>query len=229
MRIAVTGGGGYLGTSLVPLLLEKGHEVMVVDRFFFGTEPLDGLRNHPRLQLLREDIRWVDGSNFTGVDAVIDMAALSNDPAGEIDPWMTFDINYLGRARIARLAREARVPRYLLTSSCSIYGFRDGSLDESTPPNPLTAYARANVLAERDTLPMADETFCPTALRFATLYGLSGRMRFDLAINGMVAGAVRTGKIPVMKDGTQWRPFLHVRDAARALARTGRNEPVTRG
>lgn len=218
MKVAVTGGGGYLGTSLVPLLLGQGHEVTLIDRFFFGLGPLDGFRNHPALHLVRDDVRWAEGTTFVGQEAVIDMAALSNDPAGEIDPWKTYDINYLGRARVARLAREARVPRYVLTSSCSIYGFRDGWLDESTPPNPLTAYARANVLAETDTLTLANETFCPSALRFATLYGLSSRMRFDLAINGMVAGASRTGKIPVMKDGTQWRPFLHVRDAARALA-----------
>ena len=158
------------------------------------------------------------GKLLEGQDAVIDMAALSNDPGGELDPWKTFDINYLGRARVARLAREARVPRYILTSSCSVYGFRDGILDESTPPNPLTAYARANILAEKDTLLLATDSFCPMAVRFATLYGLSGRMRFDLAINAMVLGARTSGKIPIMKDGTQWRPFLHVRDAAAALS-----------
>ncbi len=190
----------------------------VLDRFFFGDQVFDALRDNPSLQLVRNDVRWFDGSMMAGQDAVVDMAALSNDPAGEMDPWKTFDINYLGRVRVARLAREAGLSRYILTSSCSVYGFRDGLLDESTPPNPLTAYARANVMAESDTLPLATANFCPTAVRFATLYGLSGRMRFDLAVNGMVKGARQTGKIPIMKDGTQWRPFLHVRDAARALA-----------
>jgi nucleoside-diphosphate-sugar epimerase len=218
MKVLVTGGAGYIGSSLVPLLLQRGHEVTVVDRFFFGDQVFRSLRNSAALHLIRDDVRWFDGSLLKGQDAIIDMAALSNDPAGELDAWKTLDINYLGRARVARLAREAGVSRYLLTSSCSVYGFRDGLLDESTPPNPLTAYARANILAEMDNLPLASPTFSPTAVRFATLYGLSGRMRFDLAVNAMVLGARKSGKIPIMKDGTQWRPFLHVRDAARALA-----------
>ena len=217
MKIAVTAGGGYIGTSLVPLLLQSGHDVTVIDRFFFGQSLLESAPHRDRLRLVRDDTRWFDGKLLVGHDAVIDMAALSNDPAGELDPWKTYDINYLGRSRVARLAREAEVPRYILTSSCSIYGFRDGMIDETTPPNPLTAYARANVFAEQDTLPLATEKFCPMAVRFATLYGLSGRMRFDLAINAMVLGARSSGKIPIMKDGTQWRPFLHVRDAAGAL------------
>ena len=217
MDVLVTGGAGYLGTTLVPELLRRGHRVTVVDRFFFGNEGVGTLAPRPGLRTMREDSRWIDGATVEGHDAVLDLAALSNDPAGELDPWKTYDINYLGRARIARLAREARVARYILASSCSVYGFRDVLLNETMPPQPLTAYARANVLAEQDTLPLATDRFCTTALRFATLYGLSARMRLDLAINGMVAGAWRSGRIPIMKDGTQWRPFLHVRDAARAL------------
>ena len=217
MKVVVTGGGGYIGTSLVPQLIQAGHEVTVIDRFFFGQSLLEPLQKGSSLRLIRDDTRWFDGKILVGQDAVIDMAALSNDPAGELDPWKTYDINYLGRSRVVRLAREAGVSRYLLTSSCSIYGFRDGLIDETTAPNPLTAYARANVLAEQDSLPLGTEKFCPMAVRFATLYGLSGRMRFDLAINAMVLGARNSGKIPIMKDGTQWRPFLHVRDAARAL------------
>jgi nucleoside-diphosphate-sugar epimerase len=217
MKVLVTGGAGYLGSCLVPLLLEGGHEVTVIDRFFFGPEPLAACSGNPRLTLIRDDLRWCDGRLFEGQEAVVDAAALSNDPAGAIDPWRTREINYLGRVRTARLAREAGARRYLLTSSCSIYGFRDTILDEETTPDPLTEYARANWLAEQDTLPLASDTFCPTAVRFATLYGLAPRMRFDLAINGMALGGVRDRRIPVMKDGTQWRPFLHVRDAARAI------------
>jgi nucleoside-diphosphate-sugar epimerase len=215
--VLVTGGGGYLGTTLVPELVRRGHRVTVLDRFFFGEAVFAGLARSGAVRTIREDVRWVGGATVSGHDAVIDLAALSNDPAGDLDPWKTYEINYLGRARIARLAREAGVRRYLLASSCSVYGYRDVLLDETMAPEPLTAYARANVLAEQDTLPLATDRFCPTAVRFATLYGLSERMRFDLAVNGMVAGAWRNGRIPVMKDGTQWRPFLHVKDAARAL------------
>ncbi len=145
------------------------------------------------------------------------MAALSNDPSGELNPWKTFEINYLGRARVARLAKEARVKRYLLISSCSIYGFQEGIMTEESRTIPLTAYAKANLFAERDNLPLGDSEFTSTVIRFATIYGLSARMRFDLAINGMTLGAFKFGKIPIMRDGTQWRPFLHVKDAARAI------------
>jgi nucleoside-diphosphate-sugar epimerase len=230
VKVLVTGGAGYIGTSLVPMLLERGHQVTVVDRFFFGDEVFSALRENKSLRLVRDDVRWFDGALLAGQDAVIDMAALSNDPSGELDPWKTFEINYLGRVRTSRLAREAGVPRYILTSSCSVYGFRDGLLDETTSPNPLTAYARANTMAEADTLPLATPSFCPSAVRFATLYGLSGRMRFDLAINGMVMGGHKSGKIPIMKDGTQWRPFLHVRDAARGLIELlGQDPALIRG
>ncbi|HEV2166641.1 MAG TPA: SDR family oxidoreductase, partial [Thermoplasmata archaeon] len=204
MKVVVTGGGGYIGTTLVPMLLAEGHEVTVVDRFYFGEQHLlDGTRG-ASVHRVRDDVRWVDGGVLKGADAVIDMAALSNDPAGEIDPWKTLDINYLGRVRMSRLAREAGVPRYLLTSSCSVYGFQDGILTETSTPKPMTVYARANILAERDILPTSDRAFCATAVRFATLFGPSPRMRYDLAINGMVLGGLRTGKIPVMQDGTQW-------------------------
>ena len=217
MRILVTGGAGYLGSTLTPLLLEAGHNVTVVDRFFFGEDTLPAGAPQDRLRRVRDDVRWCAGELFEGQDAVLDLAALSNDPAGDLSPWKTYEINYLGRARVARLAREAKVKRYVVTSSCSVYGFQDGVLSEDAATKPLTGYARANILIERENLPLGDEAFCTTAVRFATLYGLSLRMRFDLAINGMVLGASRSGKIPVMRDGTQWRPFLHVRDAARAL------------
>jgi nucleoside-diphosphate-sugar epimerase len=217
MRILVTGGAGYLGSVLVPKLLHDGHEVTVVDRLFFGLEPLQGSAPNPRLTIVRDDVRWCDGRLFEGQEAVVDAAALSNDPAGEMDVWKTREINYLGRVRTARLARAAGASRYLLTSSCSVYGFRPNLLTEQDAPEPLTEYARSNWLAEQDTLPLASPTFSPTAVRFATLYGGSPRMRFDLAINGMVLGGVRSQRIPVMKDGTQWRPFLHVDDAADAI------------
>ena len=218
MRIFVTGGGGYIGTTLVPYLLDRGHQVTVLDRFYFGKDILESqVKSQENLQLIQDDTRYFDGRGLIGIDAVVDMAALSNDPAGELDPWKTFDINYLGRSRVARLAKEANVKRYLLISSCSIYGFQDGILTEESKTNPLTTYAKANMLAENDNLPLGDSEFTSTTVRFATIYGLSGRMRFDIAINGMVLGAFKNGKIPIMRDGTQWRPFLHVKDAARAV------------
>ncbi len=215
-RILVTGGAGYLGSVLVPRLLRAGHEVTVLDRFFFGEESLSG-SEAARAIRLRQDTRWVDAAAFRGIEAVVDLAALSNDPAGELDPAKTFEINYLGRSRVARLAREAGVARYVVSSSCSVYGFQPGQLDERAEPRPLTVYARANVLVEADNLPLAGPTFATTALRFATLYGPSPRMRYDLAVNGMALGGTRTGRIPVARDGQQWRPFLHVEDAARAI------------
>ena len=225
MRIFVTGGAGYIGTTLVSFLLKNGHDVTVLDRFFFGKEALEKSHGLGNLSLLRDDIRWFDGRLLEGFDAVVDMAALSNDPSGELDPWKTLEINYLGRSRVARMAKQAGIKRYLLISSCSIYGFQDGLLTEESKPNPLTTYAKANLLAERDNLPLSDGDFASTAVRFATIYGLSGRMRFDLAINGMVLGAIQKGKIPVMRDGSQWRPFLYVGDAARAVLKILESDP----
>ncbi len=230
MRVFVTGGAGYIGTTLVPCLLNEGHEVTVLDRFFFGKDPLlqqvssADCKNKP--QLIRDDTRFFDGALLEGFDAVVDMAALSNDPTGELDPWKTFEINYLGRCRVARLAKEAKVKRYVLFSSCSIYGFQDGILTEESKINPLTAYARANHLAEQDNLLLGNSGFTTTAIRFATVYGLSGRMRFDLAINGMTLGAFKTSKIPIMRDGSQWRPFIHVKDAARAVLTVLESDPA---
>ncbi|MGD0476659.1 MAG: SDR family oxidoreductase [Nitrososphaerales archaeon] len=214
----VTGGAGYIGSTLVPHLLREGHSVTVLDRFFFGQEYLESLSKQGALSLVRDDIRWFDGRILKDFDSVVDMAALSNDPAGELDRWKTMDINYLGRSRVARIARDAGVSRYILVSSCSIYGFQDGILTEKSPTKPLTTYANANLLAEQDNLRLASKDFTSIAVRLATAYGLSQRMRFDIAINGMTLGAVKNKRIPVMKDGTQWRPFVHVEDVSRAIS-----------
>ena len=214
--VLVTGAGGYIGTTLVPMLLREGHKVRVVDRFFFGRELLAG---HPDLEVIVEDTRKLAPAHFRGTDAVIDLAAISNDPSGELFQSATLAINHGARVRAARLARQAGVSRYILPSSCSIYGAQAQGViaDETSPTNPLTTYARANEMAEQGVLALADESFCVVVLRQATVYGLSPRMRFDLAINGMTYGAWKTGKLPLMRDGTQWRPMVHVRDTARAL------------
>lgn len=225
MQILVTGGAGYIGSVLVKELLADGHKVKCLDRFFFGKESLAEVHSHPSLEMIRDDIRWFDPNILKGVDVVLDLAALSNDPSGELDPFKTLDINYLGRIRVARLAKEQGVKRYVLASSCSIYGFQDGIIDEKSSINPLTTYAKANRKAEQDVLPLADSNFTVTALRFATVYGYSGRMRFDLAINGMVLGLYKNPKIPVMRDGMQWRPFVHVKDVANAYKLVIRQSP----
>ena len=214
-QVLVTGAGGYIGTALVPLLLDAGYAVRALDRFYFGRHLLP---EHDRIEIVVEDSRKLAPAHFQGVDAVIDLAAISNDPSGELFQEATYQINRDSRVRAAHLAKEAGVRRYMLPSSCSIYGFQEGGViaDESSPTNPLTTYARANEMAERGVLPLADEKFCVVVLRQATVYGLSPRMRFDLAINGMTFGAWKTGKLPLMRDGTQWRPMVHVRDTARA-------------
>jgi len=216
MQVLVTGGGGYIGSVLVKRLLKEDYKVKVLDRFFFGKDTLSSVSKNKNLKLIQDDIRWFDPKILKNVDIVMDLAAISNDPAGELNPKMTMEINHKGRARVAKLSKESGVKRYILASSCSIYGFRDGSLDEKSPINPLTTYAKANRQAEISAKKLSDDKFTATMLRFATVFGLSPRMRFDLAVNGMVLGFYKNKQIPIMRDGTQWRPFIDVKDVAQA-------------
>lgn len=215
--VLVTGSGGYIGTLLVDRLLDEGHSVIGMDRYFFGTELLGETMAHPRFTLVRGDVRSCREEQFHGVDVVCDLAALSNDPAGDLDPMLTQDINHRGRAHVAEMARRAGVARYILASSCSVYGTGEGVLTEDSPTRPVSEYARANLAAERAALELNSPGFAVTVLRQATVYGLSKRMRFDLVINIMTLHAVERGVINILGGGVQWRPLVHVRDAVDAF------------
>lgn len=215
MKVLVTGGAGYIGSILCRTLLEKGYDVVCLDRFFFGMESVKEIAD--KIKVIKDDIRWFEPEVLRGVDAVFDLASLSNDPAGELDPQKTLEINYRGRVRVAQLSKKYGVKNYVLASTCSVYGFQDGLLTEESTLNPLTTYAKANALAEEEILPLADKSFIVTVLRQATVYGYSPRMRFDLAVNGMVLGFYRSGRVPIMRDGKQWRPFVHIKDTSKAF------------
>lgn len=213
MKVLVTGAGGYIGSTLVPLLLEAGHEVRAVDRFFFGR---DKLPHHDKLTCWEADVRSLSREAVAGVDAVIDLVAISNDPSGEAFRGQTWEINRRARYNTARMAKAAGVPRYILPSSCAVYGIQEGESTEETPVNPLTTYAKANYACERDVRALADESFCVTVLRQATAFGVSPRMRFDLSLNVMTYEAIMRGIVAVGRPGDQWRPYVHCKDLARA-------------
>jgi len=217
--IAVTGAGGYIGSILVEQLLDAGHRVRAIDRFFFGRQVLAPVAEHPHLEVEQNDIRALERGDLAGCDAVIDLAALSNDPSCDLDPELTRDINERGRIGVARAARDAGVPRYVFASSCSVYGSGAGSsLVEDGPVAPLTTYAKSCLAAERAILELETPRFAPTVLRNATVFGVSPRMRFDLVVNLMTASAFSLGRITIVGGGRQWRPLVHVRDVAKALA-----------
>ncbi|WP_298275440.1 NAD(P)-dependent oxidoreductase [Ferroplasma sp.] len=219
MNVLVTGGTGYIGRILVPDLLKHGHTVTAMDRGFIDySDPVKDYGSN--VNILRDDIRTCDPSLLRNYDAVIDLAALSNDPAGNLNKMSTWDINYVGRVRIARLSKKLGTQRYIVASSCSVYGFKDEVCNETTPVNPLTTYAEANVAVERDNNALNDKKFRSTSLRFATVFGYSQRFRLDLVINAMTFYGYTNNVIRMMRDGLQYRPFIHVKDVSRALIST---------
>ncbi len=217
MRILVTGHKGYIGTVLAPLLLDAGHAVHGLDSDLFEAcsfDP-DGLVAVPEV---RKDLRDVTREDVEGYDAVVHLANLSNDPLGNLDPDLTYAINHRATVRLAALARDAGVERFVFASSCSLYGAAgQDAVTETAPFNPVTPYGTAKVIAERDIAPLASEAFSPVFLRNATVYGVSPRLRFDLVVNNLTAWAVATGAIRMKSDGTPWRPLVHVEDVSRAV------------
>jgi len=218
VRVLVTGHLGYIGTRLVPLLLENGHAVVGVDsdlyrRCTFG-DPT-GIAGVPSVE---GDIRDVGPEVFEGIDAVAHLAALSNDPLGDLNPGLTYEINHLASVRLAQMAKQAGVARFVFSSSCSNYGAAAGDiLDEEADLNPVTAYGRSKVMVESDLSLLADDDFSPTYLRNATAYGVSPRIRFDIVLNNLVAWAFCSGRVLLKSDGSPWRPIVHIEDISRAF------------
>jgi nucleoside-diphosphate-sugar epimerase len=219
MHVLVTGGAGYIGSTLVPVLLSAGHDVTVLDRFYFGEQSLAApLRQYgARLRLVRQDVRTVSGTVLAGVDAIVDLAGISNDPACELDERLTRSVNLDASARLVELAASRGVRRVVFASSCSVYGHGEATaLTEASPLNPVSLYARCKAEAEQRLFELGGAIeVC--ALRLATVFGLSPRMRFDLAVNVMAKNAYVNRSITVEGGGRQWRPFVHVGDVAQAM------------
>jgi nucleoside-diphosphate-sugar epimerase len=216
VRVLVTGHNGYIGCALVPLLQEAGHEVVGLDNYLyeactFGDEV-------EAIPALRKDVRDVEPADLEGFEAVIHLAAISNDPVGDLNPDTTYEINHRAASRLAALAKAAGVSRFLFSSSCSLYGAAgDSFLDEGAAFNPVTPYGHSKILAEDDMRQLADDDFSPTYLRNATAYGVSARLRGDLVVNNLVGYAYTTGEVLIKSDGSPWRPLVHIEDISLAF------------
>lgn len=219
-KILVIGGAGYIGSALLPKLLDRGYHVRLLDLFLFGKGPIVNVIGHPNLQIIHADFRHVDRivQAMSGMDEVIHLGAIVGDPACSLDQELTVEVNLMAVRMIAEVAKGSGIRRFCFASTCSVYGASDEILEERSHLNPLSLYARSKLASEKVLMQMADDAFSPVVLRFGTVYGLSGRTRFDLVVNLLTAKAIKEGKITVFGGG-QWRPFLHVNDAALALVK----------
>jgi len=218
MTVLVTGGAGFIGSVLIRKLLSQGYKVKCLDRFIFGEESLKEIENNKNLEIIKADTRTVNPAILKDVSVVIDLAAIGQpDPKQLIDPTLFYDINYLGPVRVATLSKIKGVERYIFASTCSTYGFQKEIVDETSKLNPIDIYAKTKAQVEKYIFQLSDENFSVTALRFATLYGLSPKMRFDLVANAMTLTLYKHNKIMIGGDGTQVRPIVHVKDVANAI------------
>ena len=229
MNVLVTGHKGYIGTIAVPILQAEGHNVTGLDNDLFegcnfGDKSISGEINN--VPYLRKDIRDVEVSDLKGVDAVVHLCALSNDPLGNLNPEITFEINYEASVKIAKLAKQAGAQRFIFMSSCSVYGAAGADMvNEESELNPVTPYGVSKVKAEKDIMQLADENFSPTFLRSATAYGLSPMLRFDIVLNNLVAWAYTTGKVLLKSDGMALRPIVHIEDISQAFVSCSQKSP----
>jgi len=218
MRVLVTGHNGYVGTVLVPMLVKAGHDVVGLDTDLYQAATFGEENSTAAIPAIQKDVRDVTHADIDGFDAILHLAGLSNDPLGDLNPELTYEINHQASVRLARIAKELGVERYIFSSSCSNYGAGvDDWLTEESAFNPVTPYGKSKVMVEQDVAKMADDDFSPTFLRSATAYGVSPRLRFDLVINNLTAWAYTTGLVYLKSDGTPWRPVVHIEDMALAF------------